>query len=176
VSGEPGAAGDEEGRPVTYEPSDKIGGLTEAEMRAFLAEPWNARIATLTPDGWPYLAPVWYEFDAARRVFLVVGRERAEWIAHVRVNPRVAFHVADDVHAQHTRVLVRGEVEILEGPVAPAASPRLAELTRRLSLRYLGPGGPGYAERTFERPRVLVRLVPVQWRTWTGSEWHPRYR
>jgi PPOX class probable F420-dependent enzyme len=161
---------------VTYEPGDKIGGLTEAEMRAFLAEPWNARIATVTADGWPYLAPVWYEYDPEAGVFLVVGRERAEWIAHIRVDPRVAFHVADDLHAQHTRVLVQARAEIVEGPVAPAASPALGELTRRLSLRYLGPKGPEYAERTIERPRVLVRLVPTGWRTWTGREWHPRYR
>jgi hypothetical protein len=161
---------------VTYEPSDKIGGLTEPEMAAFLAEPWNGRLATVTPEGWPHVAPVWYEFEAASRTFLIVGRERAEWVAHVRANPRVAFHVADDVHAEHTRVLVQARAEIVEGPVPPAASSRIGELTRRLSLRYLGPSGPAYAERTFGRPRVLVRLAPVRWWTWTGREWHPRYR
>jgi hypothetical protein len=109
-------------------------------------------------------------------VFLVVGRERAEWIAHIRGNPRVAFHVADDVHAEHTRVAVKARAEIVEGPVAPSASPLLGDLTRRLSLRYLGPKGPEYAQRTIERPRVLVRLVPTRWQTWTGREWHSRYR
>lgn len=161
---------------MSYEPSDKIGGLSDAEMQAFLMQPWNGRIATLDAEGWPYVAPVWYEYEPASRTFLVVGRERADWVGHIRVEPRVAFHVADDVHAEHTRVLVQARAEIVEGPVAPAASPLLGELTRRLSLRYLGPTGPEYAERTFGRPRVLVRLAPVQWRTWTGGEWHPRYR
>ena len=161
---------------MSYEPSGKIGGLTEAEIVRFLAEPWNGRIATLDASGWPYLTPVWYEFDAVAGAFLVVGRERAEWVEHIRGNPRVAFHVADDVHAQHTRVLVQATAEIVEGPVAPSLSPRLLELTRRLSLRYLGPHGPAYAERTLDRPRVLVRLEPTRWRTWTGQEWHPRYR
>lgn len=161
---------------MSYEPGGKIGGLTEAEMVAFLTEPWNGRIATVGRDGSPYLTPVWYEFDPAARVFLVVGRERAEWVAHIRRDPRVAFHVADDVHAEHTRVLVQARAEIVEGPVAPAASPRLLELTRRLSVRYLGPDGPAYAEHTLGRPRVLVRLTPTRWRTWTGREWHPRYR
>lgn len=154
---------------------DKIGGLTDAELAAFLAEPWNGRIATVTPEGWPYLTPVWYEFDLTARVFYVVGRARAEWVAHIRDSPRVAFHVADDLHPEHTRVLVQAWAEILEGPIAPSASTRLGELTRRLSLRYLGPNGPGYAERTIHRPRVLVRLRPTRWRTWTGREWHPRY-
>jgi PPOX class probable F420-dependent enzyme len=161
---------------MAYRPTSRIGGLTEEEMAAFLAEPWNARIATVAPDGWPYLAPVWYEFDPAARLFWVVGRERAEWVLHVRATPRVAFQVADDEHAEHTRVLVLGTAEIVEGPVAPAQSPRLGELTRRLSLRYLGPDGPAYAGRTMDRPRVLVRIAPERWRSWTGREWHSRYR
>jgi PPOX class probable F420-dependent enzyme len=161
---------------MSFEPSDKIGGLTGPELIAFLAAPWNARIATVTRDGWPYVTPVWYEFDPETRTFFVVGRERAAWVAHIRDNPRVAFHVADDVHAQHTRVLVQATAEIVEGPTAPAASPRLLELTHRLSVRYLGPDGPRYAERTLARPRVLVRITPTRWATWTGGEWHPRYR
>ncbi len=60
--------------------------------------------------------------------------------------------------------------------MAPAASPRIDELTRRLSLRYLGPAGPAYAERTFDRLRVLVRITGERWRTWSGREWHSRYR
>jgi len=161
---------------MSFEPSDKIGGLTEDELIAFLAAPWNARIATVTGDGWPYVTPVWYEFDLKTRSFLVVGRERAAWVAHIRHHSRVAFHVADDVHPQHTRVLVQAHAEIMEGPIAPARSPRLLELTHRLSLRYLGPDGPAYAERTVGRPRVLVHLEPTRWTTWTGGEWHPRYR
>jgi PPOX class probable F420-dependent enzyme len=161
---------------MAYRPSEKIGALSEAEVARFLAEPWNGRIATIGPEGWPYIAPVWYEFEPDRRTFLVVGRERARWIAHIRTDPRVAFHVADDVHAQHTRVQVQATARILEGPVAPTASPTLLDLTHRLSRRYLGPDGPRYAERTLDRPRVLVRLEPVAWTTWTGGEWHPRYR
>jgi PPOX class probable F420-dependent enzyme len=161
---------------MPYEPSAKIGGLTDAEMGAFLAEPWNGRLATLGPDGWPHVAPVWYEFEPAARVFLVVGRERADWVGHLRADPRVTFHVADDEHAEHTRVMVHGRAAIIEGPVAPSASARLGALTRRLSLRYLGPDGPTYAERTIHRPRVLVEIRPERWRTWTGREWHRRYR
>ena len=161
---------------MSFEPSDKIGGLTEDELVAFLAAPWNARIATVTGDGWPYVTPVWYEFDLKTRSFLVVGRARAAWVAHIRHHSRVAFHVADDAHPQHTRVLVQAHAEIMEGPIAPARSPRLLELTHRLSLRYLGPDGPAYAERTVGRPRVLVHLEPTRWMTWTGGEWHPRYR
>jgi nitroimidazol reductase NimA-like FMN-containing flavoprotein (pyridoxamine 5'-phosphate oxidase superfamily) len=161
---------------VTFEPSDRIGGLSEEEMTRFLAEAWNARIATVPREGWPYLTPVWYEFEPGARRFLVVGRERADWVGHIRATPRVALHVADDVHAQHTRVLIQGLAEIAEGPIAPSASPTLLALTHRLSRRYLGPNGPAYAEHTIDRPRVLVHIAPTCWRSWTGGEWHPRYR
>jgi PPOX class probable F420-dependent enzyme len=161
---------------MSFEPGDEIGALGEDELLRFLAHPWNARIATVARDGWPYVTPVWYELEAEPRRFLVVGRERAVWVGHIRDDPRVALHVADDQHAQHTRVLVQATAEIVEGPVAPRASARLLELTYRLSRRYLGPDGPAYADRTLDRPRVLVRLTPTRWTSWTGREWHPRYR
>lgn len=161
---------------MTFEPDDRIGPLDDAALARFLAEPWNARIATTDPHGWPHVTPVWYDFDATARTFFVVGRERAAWVAHIRREPRVAFHIADDVHRQHTRVLVQGIAEIVEGPVAPAASARIGELTDELSLRYLGPNGPTYAARTAERPRVLIAIRPERWQTWNGGEWHPRYR
>src|SRR5262245_12565411 len=118
-----------------FEPTDRIGGLNDGELLEFLAHPWNGRIATVGRDGWPYVTPVWYELDPDARRFLVVGREHALWVAHIRDNPRAAFHVADDEHAQHTRVLVQATAEIVEGPIAPRQSPRLLELTHRLSVR-----------------------------------------
>jgi PPOX class probable F420-dependent enzyme len=161
---------------MAYVPDDRIGGLPEAELARFLAAPWNARIATVDETGCPYVTPVWYEFDAATRTFEIVGRERAAWVAHIAREPRVALHIADDGHAQHTRVVVQGVAEAVEGPVAPAASARIGALTERLSLRYLGPSGPMYAARTAQRPRMLIRIRPTRWRSWTGQEWHPRYR
>jgi hypothetical protein len=69
----------------------------------------------------------------------------------------VAFHVADGLHAHHTRVQVQATARVLEGPIAPTASPTLLELTQRLSRRDLGPDGPRSAEKTPGRPRALVR-------------------
>jgi len=63
---------------MPYEPSDKIGALANAELATFLDEPWNGRIATITPEGWPYVAPVWYEFErdhgSFRRLVLDLAR------------------------------------------------------------------------------------------------------
>jgi nitroimidazol reductase NimA-like FMN-containing flavoprotein (pyridoxamine 5'-phosphate oxidase superfamily) len=60
---------------MAFVPDDRIGSLGAADLARFLAEPWNARIATVDDEGWPYVTPVWYEFDAATRTFEIVGRE-----------------------------------------------------------------------------------------------------
>lgn len=154
----------------------KVGGLSRAELDAFLAEPWNARLATVTPEGTPYIVPVWYQFDPAERVFYVVARARAAYVEHIRHNPAVAVHIADDAHLEHTRVLVEGTAEFVEGPIAPRDHPRLREVATQMARRYMGERGPEYAERTMGRPRYLIRIVPRRWQTWTGTEWARRYR
>jgi len=161
---------------MRFEAMGKIGKLSDAEIVTFLAEPWNARIATTTPDGWPYVTPVWYDYEADRRTFLVVGRERAEWVGYVTLNPKVALHIADDSHTDYTRVNVQGLAEIIDGPVAPADRPQLTAIVERMAVRYLGPNGPAYAKKTAERPRIVIRINPKRWLTWTGREWHRRYR
>lgn len=156
-------------------PPLKIGPLTEEEIRLFLAHPWVARLATVTPEGTPYVVPVWYQYDPQERVIYIVGRERSSYVAHIRATPAVAFHVADDVHREHTRVLVEGSAHIVEGPVAPKDSPRLGALVVEMSRRYLGAEGDRYARETLERPRYLIRITPRRWHTWTGAAWARRY-
>lgn len=153
----------------------RIGGLSAQEMAEFLAAAWNGRLATITPEG-PYVTPVWYEYHPGDRTFDIVARARAAYVRHVQADPRVAFHVADDAHLSHTRVLVRGVAEILEGPIAPSRSPRIQALVATMVAKYMGAHGREYAARTDDRPRCLIRIVPRTVTTWTGREWHPRYR
>jgi nitroimidazol reductase NimA-like FMN-containing flavoprotein (pyridoxamine 5'-phosphate oxidase superfamily) len=60
-----------------FAPPLKVGSLSDAEITAFLAQPWNGRLATVTSRGTPYVVPVWYEYDPGHRAFYVVGRRRA---------------------------------------------------------------------------------------------------
>ncbi len=162
--------------PEPAPPPQKTGELTDDELAAFLAQPWNGRLATVTPAVTPYVVPVWYEYDPRERVFYIIGRERSAYVEHIRRNAAVAFHIADDAHLEHTRVLVEGTAEIVEGPVAPADSPRIRELAERMTLKYLADQGPEYARRTDRRPRYLIKITPVRMRSWTGREWAAKYR
>ena len=161
---------------LNYTPPAKIGRLTEKELDEFLAQPWNARLAVVTPDNKPHIAPVWYEFDLDERLFYLVGRGRAEYVQHLLQNPAIALHIADDMHIEHTRVFVEGAAEILAGPLAPNDHEEMRRITLRMIYKYMGEEGVKYADRTLARPRYLIKVIPQRWTSWTGQEWAPRYR
>jgi PPOX class probable F420-dependent enzyme len=159
---------------MNYTPPQKTGKLTVVELQEFLRQPWNARLATVTPEGRPYVAPVWFAYDADQNLFYVVGRERSAFIAHLRHNSAVALQIADDAHTEHTRVLVEGDATIGEA-IAPADDPWLAALVAEMATRYSGRSGTRYAGKTHDRPRVLITITPQKIQSWTGGEWAARY-
>ncbi len=163
---------------MTTSPSweGRNGGLTDQEIAEFLAAPWNGRLATTTSERVPHVTPVWFEYHPHERTIDIVARERAAYVRHIQADPHVAFHVGDDQHLSHTRVLFQGTADILEGPVAPSRSPRIKAIVARMVVRYMGSQGAEYAARTDDRPRYLIRITPRKVTTWTGREWHPRYR
>jgi PPOX class probable F420-dependent enzyme len=143
--------------------------LTEDELREFLAGPWVCKLGTLTADGAPYVTPLWYEYDG--QAYVIVGRERAVWIDHIRRDPRVALCI-DDPDGSHRRVLVQGRAEIVDGPSVRGAWLATA---RRMAERYMGgAAGSAYMERTLDFPRYTVRVVPETTTTWRGG-WARKY-
>ena len=147
-----------------------MAGLTPAELKDLLAGPVVARLATVQPNGAPYLVPLWQYWDS--EAMYLVPRARARFIEHLKSEPRVAVSCADDVNPQHSRVLIEGEAEFVEGPVLMAG--RLLEIAREMAERYGGDAGLRYLEGTMDKPRYLIRVVPRRVTTWTGG-WHPRY-
>lgn len=148
----------------------KMRGLKKEEIKEFLAGPVVARVATVKPDGSPYVAPVWQEFDGEAIYF--IPRERSAFVSHIKANPRVAISCALDT-APYTRVLFEGKAEILEGP--SRVEGKVLEMGQRMSRRYLGEHGPEYLEPTRDRPRFLVRVIPDKITSWEGVEWHEKY-
>jgi hypothetical protein len=136
-------------------------------------------LATITLEGAPYVAPVWYTYNVDANVFYVVGRERSAYVRHLEgggsAGAAVALHIADDAHLEHTRVLIEGWATIEAGPVAPNELPRLREMVNDMARRYLGSDGPRYAAATLDRPRVLIAITPTRVQSWTGGEWAARY-
>ena len=144
--------------------------LTPKQVSEFLATPVIARLATVKPQGGPYVVPVWQYWDG--EAMYVIPRGRARFVEHLRTEPRVAVSCADDVGAGHRRVLIEGRAEILEGPVLMAG--RMLEIACEMAERYGGEAGLRYLDGTMHKPRYLLRIVPYAMTTWQGG-WHPRY-
>ena len=157
----------------------RLGGLEPAELDRFLAGDALARLAVLRPDGWPYVVPVWYQWDGSSLRF--VGRERAEWCKFIDHDPRVAV-VIDKEHgkpsetsgemAQIPKVMTQGRAEVVE---RPNVGGKWVDIAAAMAVRYLGPNGPSYLESTLKQPRWLIRLTPDHLTTWKGVGWAKRY-
>ncbi|MGH2465793.1 MAG: TIGR03618 family F420-dependent PPOX class oxidoreductase [Candidatus Limnocylindrales bacterium] len=147
------------------------GPLSRADIDRLLRRPLVARLATIDPDGYPAIVPVWIDWDG-RAAWLVV-RANARFVEDLRRDPRVGLSiVADD--DPDLRVQVRGRATIVDGP-GPLEG-RLLALTRTLADRYEGAAGAAYVELSREWPRCLVRIDPIVMVGWGSPVWHDRYR
>ena len=123
------------------------------------------KLATLDPEGWPYVVPIWYHYEDG--VFLMAGRTKSQWVEHIRNDGRVSACIDSD-EPVHRRAQVKGTAEIVDDQWVGDWS--------SWSIRYSGEEeGRKYYEETKHMPRVLVRITPSKITTWAGPGWHPRY-
>lgn len=148
----------------------KMRGLTAEEIKEFLDGAVVARIATVDSDGFPYITPVWEEWDG--EAMYIIPREKTLFVKHLLTNSNVTVSCAHD-SGTYTRVLLRGKAEILSGPAIMEG--KSLEIGTRMSVRYLGPRGPEYMQASLDRPRYLVKVTPTKITSWDGVEWHPKY-
>lgn len=155
-----------------------LGGLTEDEMNQFLQGNSLARLATLKPDGAPYVVPVWYHWDGEALWF--VGRQRSAWCEYIANDGRTSVVIdsehSDPDHSGETveipKVIMEGTSEIVE---EPNVGGKWVEVAEEMSYRYLGPNGPTYLTSTLQQPRWLIKMTPTNIKTWKGVGWAKRY-
>lgn len=70
------------------------------------------------------------------------------------------------------RFIAQCEAVIVE---EPNVGGRWVEVARTMSIRYYGENGPIYLEPTMSWKRWLIRLDPVNVKTWQGIAWPKRY-
>ena len=157
-------------RPGTTSDAPR-GPLSPAEQRAFFQRPLLARLATVAPDGAPYVAPLWFEWNEHDGSFWFVIRERARFAPHILHEPRVCLSIASET-PPYARATVTGRAEIVGRPGQSDAWRPIAE---RMARAYIGERGPGYIDGTARFPRWLVRVVPEAMTTWRGGGWARHY-
>jgi PPOX class probable F420-dependent enzyme len=150
----------------------KIGGMAIAEVDGFLSEGILARLAAIDDQGFPYIVPVWFEWEPDEGIFWVVARKKSQWATFLKNNPKVGITIDDD-EKPYRKVTVQGTAEVIEEPNVGGAWVKIAE---RMSVRYLGENGPDYLVPTLDKPRWLFKIKPTTFITWQGVDWHERYK
>ena len=147
----------------------KVGRLQQDELNDFLGEGHIARLACLDENGWPYVVPLWHEWDGDG--FWVIPRMKSEWAKHLKNDPRCALTI--DETGTLRKVIVQGEANLIE---EPNVGGQWVEIAERMSVRYLGENGPKYLEPTLDKKRWLFYIQPVKLWTWQGVDWARRYK
>lgn len=158
-------------RPATLASGVEPGPLTPAEQREFFGRPLLARLATVRPDGAPYVVPLWFQWDEADGSFWFVVRERARYVPSLLQEPRVCVSIAAE-SPPYARATIMGRVEVV---ARPGESRQWMDMAARMTQRYVGEVDPGYLERTARYPRWLLRVVPYEMTTWRGGGWSRFY-
>jgi len=93
--------------------------MTNDEIEAFLKEPFIGRLATIRPDGFPHLTPVWPVWDGTLVSFALA--ENRIHIRNLRRTPKAAIIIDEDWRPRTKRyaagaaaIVIRGEVTIID--------------------------------------------------------------
>ncbi|MBW2726850.1 MAG: pyridoxamine 5'-phosphate oxidase family protein [Deltaproteobacteria bacterium] len=141
--------------------------LEDAERDGFLAERGLImHIATVSADGAPLVAPIWFAFEKGRIWF--TPRQHSEWLKNLRDDRRVALSIDESV-LPYRKVVVRGRANI---DYEIGQDDIWRDLYRRIANRYLpSDAADGYIDGTDDQPRALcsIILADAELRTWRMS-------
>ncbi len=156
--------------------------LSDAERDAFLAErSVLMRIAVVRADGSPLVTPIWFIHRDGAIYF--TPREKSEWFACLRRDPRVALCIDEQPHP-YRKVLIEGRAELVHDVGEDDA---WRDLYREIACRYVpDEQANAYVDNTIKQPRGLYRVVLADaskvrsWRMPVEGEpamgiWHDRY-
>lgn len=150
-------------KPITMSPD---------EVQAFLASHATVEVATLGPDGWPHVAPMWYIVEEGNIVFR--SFTKSQKIVNLQRDQRVTLLVEDgEAYAELQGVMIRGTAQLDTDPG------RVLEIYGRLAAKYAMVGDepveldPGALEAAFGRfasKNTAVTVIPDRVITWDHTK------
>ena len=155
--------------------------LTIDERNNFLNERGVLmRIAVTRENGSPLVTPIWFIFEDDAIYF--TPREKSEWFACLRRDPRVALCI-DEQPLPYRKVLAEGSAELIHDV---GNDDLWRDQYRRIAGRYVdAEGAEAYVQNTIDQPRGLFKLALAgakvsTWRMPLENEdgmgiWHDRY-
>ena len=116
-------------------------------VRRFLRRPRIARLATISPGGYPHIVPIYFLVDGDTLVF---GSDRDERkVKNARRHRQGAVVIGGEPDTDEAGYLIQGELSVEDDPGG--------RLMRRLARRY---SSGSEAEEWAEGGGVIIRLSP----------------
>ena len=132
--------------------------MTPEQALAYLAAHHSCALASNGHDGYPHVVAMWYTVKDG--TIMMTSYARAQKIVNLRRDPRATVLVESGAtYKELSGVMVRGRVELVEGPAA------LAEV---LNLTGADPDNPAAVRRA--QKRVVMRFHPERWASWDHSK------
>ena len=130
------------------------------QLREFLTKSYLMDIATITPEGYPHVTPVWFDYDG--KIFLVSTERERKKSRNIIRHPKVGFSIAQP-DLPYAAVVGYGDVTIVDDPSS--------ELLIRLARKYLPLAkADKYAEelKGDGGTRIILKIKPRWMLSWTG--------
>ena len=130
--------------------------LTDEELAEFLRGAWTVRVATVGPDGWPHVVPLWFVWHEGT---LFVNTTRGNrTVRNAETAPRAAATIDDGERYDELRGVVLG------GELADATGdPRLPDVVATFSAKYFAGNEPHFMRW---RNRLFLRMEPEAISSW----------
>lgn len=147
--------------------------LSDDELEAFLndtdQEPWGrctTELGTLTPDGRPYVNPVWYEWEDGK--VYILGKPKAQYVKNIKENGDV-FVVIDKQSPPYVRVNIQGTAEVID----EEWSDRWEAMAKKMTEVYLGAEALEYHDERLQYPVSVVEVTPDSMNSWKVTDFPP---
>jgi PPOX class probable F420-dependent enzyme len=147
--------------------------MTDEEVQAFLSEPRSIEVASIGPDGYPHVAPMWYVLEDGKVAFR--SFTKSQKIVNLQRDPRVTLLAEDGfAYAELRGVMIKGRAEL------SADRDFVLDLYKRLAKRYpfFGPDPtPDIDDEAIEaafgryaEKNTAVVIEPVKVITWDHTK------
>ena len=138
--------------------------VTEPEVQKFLENKLNMQLATIDPQGYPVIQPVWFYHDNNSGKLFTGTEKRARKVENIRANPDRIYFSIDDENFPYKGVKGRGEARISEDVQENLA------VMEKINLKYLGTLDHPLAKRLMENARngteVVIEISPKFFSAW----------
>jgi general stress protein 26 len=138
--------------------------VTEVEVERFLNSKLNMQLATLEPDGFPNIQPVWFHYEPGPNKLYTGTQKDSRKIRNIKENPDRIYFSIDDENFPYKGVKGRGKALILEDVGKNVA------VIERINLKYLGTQEHPLARRLLDNARsgveVVIAISPQFYSAW----------